>query len=95
MDGRDRGLRPGLSVARLGSDGESDREERIHEGRADKHAYLREKLAEHISDAKELREGTLRDETIPGVPAANSGLPPEAGGKAARDQDDEAPWPDE
>jgi hypothetical protein len=37
-----------------------------------------ERLGEEISDAREDWEAKRRDETIPGAPAPESGLPPEA-----------------
>jgi hypothetical protein len=61
-------------------------------------------VGEDIAKAKDQREEMRRDETIPGVPAEESGLPPEANYTTrgdqppegpGDDQDERAPWPDE
>jgi hypothetical protein len=60
-----------------------------------------EKLGEEISDAREQWEAMRRDESVPGAPAPEGGLPPEAnyttsGDQPPRDdQNEREPWPDE
>ena len=59
-------------------------------------------LGEDISDLKENWEAMRRDESVPGAPSPESGLPPEANVTTSGDQppqdddqDERAPWPDE
>jgi hypothetical protein len=60
-----------------------------------------ERLGEEISGVREQWEQMRRDETVPGAPAPESGLPPEAnyttsGDRPPQDGEDERePWPDE
>ena len=57
-------------------------------------------LGEEISDLKENWEAMRRDESVPGAPAPESGLPPEAnvttsGDEPPQDDPEREPWPDE
>jgi hypothetical protein len=61
-----------------------------------------EKLEEEISDVREQWEAMRRDESVPGAPAPESGLPPEANYTTSGDQppqdgedSEREPWPDE
>jgi hypothetical protein len=62
-----------------------------------------ERLAEEISDVRENWEAMRRDESVPGAPAPESGLPPEANYTTSGDQppqdgegaSEREPWPDE
>jgi hypothetical protein len=59
-----------------------------------------EQLGEEISSAREDWEAMRRDESVPGAPAPESGLPPEAnyttsGDQPPQDSDEREPWPDE
>jgi hypothetical protein len=69
------------------------------EAEADKLEQQSEAVGEDIAEAKDQREDMRRDETIPGVPAKESGLPPEANVTTSGDdpsqEDERAPWPDE
>ena len=73
------------------------------EAEADQLEKRNEDLGEDISDLKENWEAMRRDESVPGAPAPESGLPPEANyttrgdqpPQDSEDQDERAPWPDE
>ena len=72
------------------------------EAEADQLEKRNEDLGEDISDLKENWEAMRRDESVPGAPAPESGLPPEANYTTSGDQppqdddqDERAPWPDE
>ena len=72
------------------------------EAEADQLEKRNEDLGEDISDLKDHWEEMRRDESVPGAPAPESGLPPEAnyttrGDQPPQDddQDERAPWPDE
>ena len=72
------------------------------EAEADQLEKRNEHLGEEISDLKENWEAMRRDESVPGAPAPESGLPPEANYTTSGDQppqdddqDERAPWPDE
>jgi hypothetical protein len=59
-----------------------------------------ERLGEEISDVREDWEAMRRDESVPGAPAPESGLPPEAnyttsGDRPPQDSGEREPWPDE
>jgi hypothetical protein len=67
---------------------------------ADKLEERSERLGEEISDVKETWEQRRRDESVPGAPAPESGLPPEAnyttrGDEPPQDDPEREPWPDE
>ena len=57
-------------------------------------------LGEEISDFKENWEAMRRDDSVPGAPSPESGLPPEAnvttsGDQPPQDDPEREPWPDE
>jgi hypothetical protein len=62
-----------------------------------------ERLGEEISGVREQWEQMRRDESVPGAPAPESGLPPEANYTTSGDQpprdgegsSEREPWPDE
>jgi len=59
-----------------------------------------ERLGEDISDVRENWEQMRHDESVPGAPAPESGLPPEAnyttsGDQPPQDDPEREPWPDE
>jgi hypothetical protein len=69
------------------------------EGGADKLQERSEQLGEEISDVKKNWEQMRQDESVPGAPAPESGLPPEAnyttrGDEPPRDDGSELPPPD-
>ena len=61
------------------------------------------RLGDEISDVRENWEAMRRDESVPGAPAPESGLPPEANYTTSGDQPpqdgegdgEREPWPDE
>jgi hypothetical protein len=67
----------------------------------DEMARRSKQLGEQISDTRDQWERMRRDESVPGAPAPESGLPPEAnfttsGDRPPQDdQDEREPWPDE
>jgi hypothetical protein len=70
------------------------------EGEADEMEQRSERLGEEISDVRENWEQMRRDESVPGAPAPESGLPPEAnyttsGDQPPEDDPEREPWPDE
>ena len=70
------------------------------EAEADQLEKRNEDLGEEISDLKENWEAMRRDESVPGAPAPESGLPPEAnvttsGDEPPQDDPEREPWPDE
>jgi len=70
------------------------------EAEADQLEKRNEQLGEEISDLKENWEAMRRDESVPGAPAPESGLPPEAnvttsGDEPPQDDPEREPWPDE
>jgi len=70
------------------------------EAEADQLEQRNEHLGEEISDLKENWEAMRRDESVPGAPAPESGLPPEAnvttsGDEPPQDDPEREPWPDE
>ena len=70
------------------------------EAEADQLEKRNEHLGEEISDLKENWEAMRRDESVPGAPAPESGLPPEAnvttsGDESRQDDPEREPWPDE
>ena len=71
------------------------------EDEADRLEQRSEQLGEEISDVKQDWEAKRQDESVPGAPAPESGLPPEANVTTSGDeppqddQDERAPWPDE
>ena len=70
------------------------------EAEADQLEKRNEDLGEDISDLKEHWEEMRRDDSVPGAPAPESGLPPEAnvttsGDEPPQDDPERAPWPDE
>ena len=70
------------------------------EAEADQLEKRNEHLGEEISDLKENWEAMRRDESVPGAPAPESGLPPEAnvttsGDEPPQDDPEREPWPDE
>jgi hypothetical protein len=63
-----------------------------------------ERLGDEISEVREDWEAMRRDESVPGAPAPESGLPPEANYVSSGDEppqdgeggdDSREPWPDE
>jgi hypothetical protein len=69
------------------------------EREADKMEERSEHLGEEISENKEQWEAMRQDESVPGAPAPESGLPPEAnyttsGDQPPRDGESELPPPD-
>jgi hypothetical protein len=69
---------------------------------ADRMEERSEHLGEEISDVKEHWEQMRQDESVPGAPAPESGLPPEAnyttrGDEPPQDSEESErePWPDE
>jgi len=70
------------------------------EGEADTMEERSERLGEDISDVRENWEQMRHDESVPGAPAPESGLPPEAnyttsGDQPPQDDPEREPWPDE
>ena len=70
------------------------------EAEADQLEQRNEDLGEDISDLKENWEAMRRDDSVPGAPAPESGLPPEAnvttsGDEPPQDDPEREPWPDE
>jgi chromosome segregation ATPase len=65
------------------------------EAEADQLEKRNEHLGEEISDLKENWEAMRRDESVPGAPAPESGLPPEANYTTRGDQPPEGPGDDE
>ena len=70
------------------------------EAEADQLEKRNEQLGEEISDLKENWEAMRRDESVPGAPSPESGLPPEAnvttsGDEPPQDDPEREPWPDE
>jgi chromosome segregation ATPase len=65
------------------------------EAEADQLEKRNEQLGEEISDLKENWEAMRRDESVPGAPAPESGLPPEANYTTRGDQPPEGPGDDE
>ena len=58
------------------------------------------RLGDEISGAREDWEAMRRDESVPGAPSPESGLPPEAnvttsGDEPPQDDPEREPWPDE
>jgi hypothetical protein len=69
---------------------------------ADEMEKRSERLEEEISDVRDQWEAMRRDESVPGAPAPESGLPPEANYTTSGDRppqggedSDREPWPDE
>jgi len=70
------------------------------EGEADTMEERSERLGEDISDVRENWEQMRHDESVPGAPPPESGLPPEAnyttsGDQPPQDDPEREPWPDE
>ena len=70
------------------------------ERETDEMAQRSERLESEITDVREDWERKRQDESVPGAPAPESGLPPEAnvttsGDKPPGNEDEREPWPDE